>query len=367
MYGIMDLCGFDKDAFSIRQAQWVHDRPVLRLMPHWTWPGREGQGVKVMACTNLDEVELVLNGKSQGRQKADRYEMNTWTVTYAPGRLEAIGYHVGKPVAKARVETAGPAVALKITADRDTLAGDGLDAVPFRVETVDSHGRHVPISQNTVSFAITGGEIIGLGNGDPNCLEAEKGKLRSLFNGLAQVITQAHVQASGDLILTASAQGLRPATARVRLAASPPPARQAVTTSFQVLDYWYCAPEADTREGALANMQIDMTLWDDFGPRWLHDAQPVDGYTLCSAHYTPFARVQKEGGVIDFPSLTGTVEIYDGDHLLATKTDPAEAFLSVDLPPGQGARRINLLFTTPAGKPFAFQKMVVVRQKETIT
>lgn len=320
-----------------------------------------------MVCSNLDELELIVNGKSAGKQAADKYEMNSWTVAYAPGWIEAIGYRAGEAIAKTRVETAGAPVALKITADRDTVLGNGMDALPFTIEAVDSRGRHVPVAQNGLTFTVTGGDIIGLGNGNPNDLAAEKGDRRALFNGLAQVIVQTRASATGTLTLTARAEGLKSATAKVKVARAPVPARQTVSTSSQDLDYWYCAPEADTREDALKNMKVDMKLWDDFGPRWLHDPQDKDGYTLVSAHYTPFARVQKEGGTIDFPSITGAVEVYDGEILIGSKTDRAEGVLSVDLPPGQGERRLNLLFKTDAGEAFAFKKMVFVRQKEMQT
>jgi len=363
MFGIMDLCGFDKDAFHIHQAQWVHDRPVVAIVPHWNWAGREGQPVKVMVCSNLDAVELVLNGKSLGRQTVDRYEMNTWHVPYAAGRLEAVGFAGEKAVARARVETAGAAVALKVTAGRSRIAGDGRDAVPFRIEAVDAVGRTVPGAGNAVRFSVEGGEIIGLGNGDPNCLEAEKGDRRSLFNGLAQVIVQTREGSAGALVLRAEADGLKPDSARLDVVTTAAPPRQATTTSVQILDYWYCAPAADTPQAALANMKLDMTKWDDFGPRWLHDPQPKDGYTLVSAHFTPHLRVQKEGGLVRFPSITCAVDVYDGDTLAGRKTDPAEGALTVPLKPGSGERRINLLFTTPAGKPFAFKQNVLVEQK----
>lgn len=364
MYGIMDLCGFDKAAFSIHQAQWVPAsvRPVLRIEPHWNWPDKMGQPVKVMVCTNLDEVELILNGQSLGRQKADPYEMNIWHVVYAPGRLEAIGYHNGQLAARTRVETTGKAVGLRIVPDRETVFGDGLDVVAMRIEAIDAHGRVVPLAQNGLDFQVRGGDITGLGNGDPNSLEPEKGTTRSLFNGLAQVIIQVGAQAQ-QLTLIAAGAGLKSATLTLKVLPKAPPARQPGLPSIQVLDYWYCAPEADSYAAAKAGMTADMTNWDDFGPRWLHDPQPIHGYTLVSHRYTPHAKVQREGGVIDFPSLTGVVDIFDGETLVGRKTDSAEGALSVPIAPGKGERRVNLLFRTEARQPFAFKQNVLVRQK----
>jgi len=213
-FGIMDLCGFEKTAFYIHQSQWVRDRPVLHLVPHWNWTGREGQQIKVMAFTNCDTVALRLNGKLISEQKNNLYEGLTWQVPYAPGRLEAVGMTGGKVVTRAVVETTGAPVALRLTPDRSALAGDGRDATPIRVEAVDAKGRPVPTAQTPIQFAIEGGRIIGLGNGDANSHEPEKGDRRSLYNGLAQVIVQT-AGATGPLVVTARAEGLKPAQARI--------------------------------------------------------------------------------------------------------------------------------------------------------
>jgi len=222
-FGIMDLCGFEKTAFYIHQAQWVKDRPVLHLIPHWTWPGREGQKVRVVAMANTETVALLLNGKLIGEQRVDPYEMNEWQVAYAPGRLEAVGKTGGKVVAHAVVETPGAPVALRLTPDRAALAGDGCDAAPVTVETLDAKGRAVPTANLPVAFEVMGGRIIGLGNGDANSHEPEKGAARRLYNGLAQVIVQTDAGSSGVLVLRAASPGLKPAVTRIAVRADPGP------------------------------------------------------------------------------------------------------------------------------------------------
>jgi len=214
-FGIMDLCGFEKAAFFIHQAQWVKDRPVLHLVPHWTWPGREGRKVRVVAMANTERVALLLNGRLIGEQAVDPFEMNEWQVPYAPGRLEAVGKTGGRVVAHAVVETTGRPVALRLTPERTSLAGDGRDAAPVTVEALDARGRPVPTANLPVSFEIDGGRIIGLGNGDANSHEPEKGAARRLYNGLAQVIVQTQEGGSGALVLRARAEGLKAAQARI--------------------------------------------------------------------------------------------------------------------------------------------------------
>lgn len=223
-FGAMDLCGFPKTEFFIRQAHWVKNKPVLTLVPHWNWsasvdssgatkPGREGQPIKVMAACNADRVALSLNGKLIEEKPVHQFQMVTWEVPYAPGKLEAVAIKDGKEVARYAVETTGQPVKLRLTPDRNALAADGCDAVPVTVEALDEQGRPVPTANLMVAFEIGGpGKIIGVGNGDPNCHEPEQGNQRSLFNGLAQVIVQSG-RAAGEIKLTATADGLAPATA----------------------------------------------------------------------------------------------------------------------------------------------------------
>jgi len=216
-FGIMDTCGFPKAAYYIRQSQWVHDRPVLWLIPHWNWPGKEGQPVKVMAMSNAETIELRLNGRSLGTQPVDRFEMNSWQVPYRPGRLEAVARSGGRVVATYAVETTGAPAWLKLTPDRAALDGDGRDAVPVTVEALDSHGRHAPTANLPVQLEVSGGKIIGVGNGNPNSHELDKATARSLYNGYAQVIVQSEKGGAGTLMLRATSPGLTAATASLRV------------------------------------------------------------------------------------------------------------------------------------------------------
>lgn len=172
-YGLVDTCGFPKDSFHYLKAMWTA-QPVLHLYPHWNWAGREGQPITVGAYTNHEEVELFLNGRSLGRQAVPQYDRVEWIVPYAPGVLEARGYRGGQVVETSRVETTGPASQLVLTPDRTTLTADGADATVFTVEARDAQGRFVPTANLPVRFTITGGTILGVGNGDPSCHEPDR-------------------------------------------------------------------------------------------------------------------------------------------------------------------------------------------------
>jgi beta-galactosidase len=189
-FGIVDMCGFPKDNFYYYKAWWGTE-PVLHLFPHWNWGGKEDEPISVWVHSNLDSVELFLNGKSQGSQKVQPLTHLEWKVKYEPGTIEARGMKDGKVVLTEKRETTGEPVAIRMTADRREISADGEDVSVLRVEVLDQQGRALATAGNKISFKITGeGRLIGVGNGDPNCQESDKEPERSLFNGLAQVIVQ---------------------------------------------------------------------------------------------------------------------------------------------------------------------------------
>lgn len=205
-FGIVDTCGFPKDNFFYYKAWWGRD-PALHLFPHWNWGQRLGEPVEVWAHSNLDEVELFLNGASQGRKKVQPLSHLVWTVKYAPGVIEARGYKNGVVALTAKRETTGDPSAIRLTADRTGIDADGEDVAIVRVEAVDSQGRLVPTADNLIHFTVSGeGALLGVGNGDPNCQESDKKPMRSLFNGLAQVLIQA-TRNAGTITVEAHSPG----------------------------------------------------------------------------------------------------------------------------------------------------------------
>ncbi len=209
-FGIVDTCGFPKDDFFYYKAWWGRD-PVLHLFPHWNFEGQEGDEISVWVYSNLDEVELLVNGKSVGRQKVPHLGHVEWKVRYEPGAMEAHGYRNGKLALTDKRETTGPAATIRLTADRTEINADGEDVAVLTVEALDKDGRLVPTADNLIHFKVSGeGALIGVGNGNPNCQESDKKPMRSLFNGLAQVILQSN-KTSGTIQITAQSHGLAPA------------------------------------------------------------------------------------------------------------------------------------------------------------
>ncbi len=173
-FGILDVCGFPKDNFYYYQAWWTTNI-VLHLLPHWNWPGKEGQAIRVDALSNCGQVELFLNGASLGRQVMKPNSKLTWQVNYEPGTLSAKGYDgSGKVIAETKVETTGPAASIQLAPNRSPIQADGVDVSVVTVSATDAEGRPVPVAGNKIQFALDGpGKIIGVGNGDPSCHEPD--------------------------------------------------------------------------------------------------------------------------------------------------------------------------------------------------
>jgi beta-galactosidase len=165
----------------------------------------------------------VLNGTSLGKKPMERLGHLAWKVPYAPGVLVAHGYDAsGRRVMSAQQQTTGAAARIVLAADRPRIAADGEDVSVITVSVVDAQGRAVATADNSIAFEVSGqGALIGVGNGDPSSHEADKGKTRRLFGGLASAIVQA-ARAPGPLHIAATSPGLEPATLVVSCTAATP-------------------------------------------------------------------------------------------------------------------------------------------------
>ena len=212
-FGILDTCGFPKDNFYYYRAWWRPDQALVHLLPHWNWPGREGQPTEVWVHGNTEEVELKLNGRSLGREPMPRNRHLVWSVPYEPGRIEAIGYNGGRASGHDARETSGPPDAVRLMVDR-RLAKSG-EAVIANAQIVDSKGRFVPTADNLLQFKVSGGLVIGVGNGNPNSLEPDAASQRRAFNGLAQAIVRV---GRGPVDISVTSDGLAGSSMRIMAA-----------------------------------------------------------------------------------------------------------------------------------------------------
>ena len=172
-FGMMDNCGFPKDNVYYLKSWWGKE-PVLHLLPHWNWSGREGKPIDVWVYSNCDEVELFLNNKSLGKKTMEQYGHLEWQVIYQPGTLQAVGYKNGRKQLSAIRQTTDKPEKIKLTPHKNILAGNN-DVAIVTVEVTDKKGLNVPIANDDITFFVKGGgKIIGVGNGDPTSLEKDK-------------------------------------------------------------------------------------------------------------------------------------------------------------------------------------------------
>jgi beta-galactosidase len=351
-FGIMDLCALPKNAFWFRQALWLKDRPVIKVMPHWNWPGKEDQAIKVRVATNAPRVRILLNGATVGEQDVAPFDMATFQVPYAPGKLEAVALKDGKEIGRDSVETSGAPARLVLAPDRTAIAGDGADAVPVTVSAVDAQGRPVATTNLHVRFETAGaGAIIGVGNGDPNSHEADKASERSLYNGLAQVIVQSRRGSHGALTLRARADGVEPAEAVLTVReVAPIPAVAEALPIVRPAAWRISPPQAGRPDPNRVLADNDMNSWGWGGPPMTQapEALPWRSYRA------PLAlRADRNDGHarLVLHQISGKAEVWLDGVKLAEKTDFAPGPLTVAVPQGALSRTLTVLVESQAGKP----------------
>lgn len=233
LFGIVDLAGIPKDRYYLYRSHWNPESETLHILPHWTWPGREGEVTPVFVYTNYPSAELFVNGVSQGVRTKDlsigidstytaeaqrelvrqrRYRLMWPDVVYQPGSLRVVAYDAdGNAVAEETVETAGRPYAIKLSADRDTIAADGRDLSFIRVSVVDREGRLVPDADHQISFKVRGaGSYEASANGDAASIESFQEPRMKVFAGELTSIVRAG-EKPGAITFEASAKGLKPA------------------------------------------------------------------------------------------------------------------------------------------------------------
>jgi beta-galactosidase len=209
-FGIVDMCGFKKDRFYLYQSQWTVE-PMIHLLPHWNWEGREGQITPVFVYSNCAKVELFVNGRSHGTRtwEEGRYRFKWNDVVYQPGSIRAVGYGSnGVILCEKEIKTSGKASQIVMEADRNILAADGKDLSFITVKIMDSEGNLCPLADHLVEFDVDGAGILEcVGNGDPTCIESYQGSERSAFHGMCLLVVKTTEQA-GEIRVIARAEGL---------------------------------------------------------------------------------------------------------------------------------------------------------------
>ena len=226
LFGIIDLASIPKDRYYLYRSIWNRESPTLHLLPHWTWPGREGEVTPVMVYTSYPEAELFINGVSQGRQRKlsareaaestdslallRRYRLMWMNAVYEPGEIRVVAYDsVGNPAAEKCVRTAGKPYALKLESDRKFLKANGEDLAYVTVSVVDRNGNICPDDSRLVKFKVTGdGQYRAAANGDATSLDLFHKPQMHMFKGRLTAIIQSGDK-EGSVTLNVTAPGLK--------------------------------------------------------------------------------------------------------------------------------------------------------------
>ncbi len=217
-FGINDLAGLPKDRYYLYRSRWNTNEETLHLLPHWNWPGREGQTTPVFVYTNYDSAELFVNGKSMGVQKKkkngtpqERYRLMWMDVKYSPGTVKVVAFGKdGKPAAEKTMVTAGSPYQLLLEPDRTTIAADGNDISFVTVSVVDKDGNLCPTAAEQLNLSVKGeGTYRAACNGDATSLELFHLPTMKTFSGKLVVLVQA-TKGAGPIELTVTGKGLKP-------------------------------------------------------------------------------------------------------------------------------------------------------------
>ena len=200
-FGIIDLAGFPKDSYYLYQSEWTQ-KPVLHLFPHWNW--LPGQTVDMWCYYNhADEVELFINGKSQGTRTKDAHTYHVmWRVAYEPGEVRAVARKDGKVVREQTIRTAGQPDHIRLSVDYQ-----GRDLCFVCADVVDQDGRLCPWAEDQISFSVDGdASILATDNGCQTSMERFTSPQRRAFFGKCLVVVKGHgtLKAQSPMLKAAS-------------------------------------------------------------------------------------------------------------------------------------------------------------------
>lgn len=222
-FGICDLAGLPKDRYYLYRSHWRKDDATLHVLPHWTFPGREGETTPVYCYTSWPSAELFVNGKSQGRilknpnTRLDRYRLRWNNVKYEPGEIKVVAYdYDGTAKGEKIIRTAGTPARIVLKADRNSISSKGEDLSFVTVSVVDKNGTPCPTATNNMKFNVSGaGKFRAACNGDATSLVAFNSTEMPLFSGELVVVVEG--LRHGTAMLSVSADGLPMATLPIKV------------------------------------------------------------------------------------------------------------------------------------------------------
>ncbi len=201
------------DSLKIHETLWS----VWPTWESWTWPGFEGEKIKVEVYSRYPKVRLYFNRKLIGEQATTEEQQfkAVFDVAYVPGILSAVGVTDDKESEPISLKTSGNASRIRLIPDRIKISADGQDLSFITVEVTDKDGTVQPNAQNQLRFSISGpGIIAGVDNGDIKDTDPYSGTNRKAWHGRALVVVRS-TRDAGNIKLTVSSEGITEASVMI--------------------------------------------------------------------------------------------------------------------------------------------------------
>jgi beta-galactosidase len=192
------------------------------VVPSWTWDGHEDAPINVHVYAAADEVELMLDGTSLGRTKAndDQPFAFPFDTTYRPGVLEAVAWRGAEEVGRTSLRTATGDVHIDAHADRTEIRTDGTDLAFVKLTLIDGAGTVFMRQDRPVTIEVDGpGALQGFSSANPVTDEPFTEPTHTTFGGRALAVIRP--TGDGTIMVTATADGCEPTTVTVVAQAGP--------------------------------------------------------------------------------------------------------------------------------------------------
>lgn len=228
--GLFDQSGRWKTEGLQRQSWWS-DKPVVHLVrreenagkgdwvANWTPNDFDTYDVAtVQVYSNCEEVEIFLNGKSQGiKTKPANDAPRNWELTFEKGTIKAVGKNGGKVVTEETFKTAGEPAKIILDIEKPTIANNWDDVLYVTARVIDENGVICPNAIPIINFKVSdNAEIIAVENGDVLSHEKYKDTKRIAYKGSCNAIIRAKV-AQGEITVTATAKDLKAAIIKINI------------------------------------------------------------------------------------------------------------------------------------------------------
>jgi hypothetical protein len=194
--GDLDLTGrrraqsyYREIVFGLRTDPWigvqVHPGEAVAYAGSWSWSalvedwsGIEGQSAVVEVYADADEVELLVNGESVGRQAVDRLRAE-FEVTFEPGEVEAVAWRGDEEVGRSTLRSERLD---DLRVDRASITADTTDLAYVEILTTEDR---------PVTVEVEGpGVLAGVASARPDTTEPFTGDTVTTFDGRAIAVVR---------------------------------------------------------------------------------------------------------------------------------------------------------------------------------